>query len=117
MENIQNFIVKTKEKEWLPLIESGIHYKGLSVMSLRFNKIQDRSDTILLKFESGSSYPYHNHPAGEQIFVLSGSCEIENTVLAAGDYLYTPPNYKHSVKSENGCTLLLSIPEEVEIIK
>lgn len=116
MGNIQSFIVKTQEKEWLLLIENGIQYKGVFVMSLRFNEDQNRSYTILLKFEPNASYPYHNHPAGEEIFVLSGSCEIENAILTSGDYLYTPPNYKHAVKSENGCILLISIPEEVEII-
>jgi len=116
MGNIKNFIVKTQEKEWLPLNENGIHYKGVFVMSLRFSEKQNRSNTILLKFGPGASYPYHNHPAGEEIFVLSGSCEIENSVLTEGDYLYTPPNCRHSVKSENGCIMLISIPEEVEII-
>ncbi len=117
MEDIRKFIVRTSEKEWLPLIENGTHYKGVFVMSLRYNEEQKRSNTILLKFEPGSSYPYHNHPAGEELFVLTGSCEIVNTILVAGDYLHTPPNYKHSVKSENGCTLLLCVPEEVELIK
>ena len=116
MKNIREFIVKTKAKEWQPLVENGVHYKGLYVMSLRFNEMQNRSDRIMLKFEPGASYPYHNHPAGEEIFVLSGSCEIANTILEAEDYLYTPPNYKHSVKSEDGCTLLLCIPEEVELM-
>jgi quercetin dioxygenase-like cupin family protein len=117
MKDIREFIVKTKSKEWSPLIENGIHYEGLFVMSLRYNEAQKRSDRILLKFEPGASYPYHNHPAGEEIFVLRGSCEIANTILNAEDYLYTPPDYKHSVKSENGCTLLLAIPEEVELIR
>lgn len=114
--HIDDFIVKSHQKSWEPLIENGIRYPGVFVKSLRFNKRQNRSDTILLKFEPGASYPYHNHPAGEQIFVLNGSCEIEHTLLTEGDYLYTPPDYKHAVKSANGCVLLLSIPAEVEII-
>ena len=117
MGNIHDFIVKTNDREWSALIENGFHYKGVFVMSLRYDKKQNRSNTILLKFEAGTSYPYHNHPAGEELFVLHGSCEIEGAMLTAGDYLYTPPGFKHSVKSAAGCTLLLSIPEEVEIIK
>jgi quercetin dioxygenase-like cupin family protein len=74
------------------------------------------STTILLKFEPGSSYPYHNHPGGEEIFVLDGRVTIEGAELATGDYLYTPPGYKHAVRSEEDCTLLLMIPEEVEIL-
>jgi len=48
--------------------------------------------------------------------ILEGDAIIEGEKLSAGDYLYTPPNFKHSVKSENGCVLLLVIPEEVEIL-
>ncbi len=114
--DIQDFIVKSPQKEWLPLVEKGIDYKGIFVKSLRFDPEKQRSTTILLKFEAGASYPYHNHPAGEEIFVLEGSCEIEGATLVAGDYLYTPPQYKHAVKSRIGCTLFFMIPEEVEIL-
>ncbi|HXL56306.1 MAG TPA: cupin domain-containing protein, partial [Chitinophagaceae bacterium] len=50
-----------------------IHYKGVSVISLKFDEATQRSITILLKFEPGASYPYHNHPGGEEIFVLQGA--------------------------------------------
>ena len=114
---IQNYIVKTNQQEWHPLIEKGIHYKGVYVKSLRFDENKKRSTTILLKFEAGASYPYHNHPAGEEILVMQGACLIEGAVLTEGDYLHTPPGFKHSVTaSENGCTLLLVVPEEVEIL-
>lgn len=82
--------------------------------SLRFDKQQQRSTTILLRFEPGSSYPYHNHPSGEEIFVLQGTCEIENSILIEGDYLFTPQGFKHAVRSVSGCALLIVIPEEVE---
>ena len=74
------------------------------------------STTILLKFEPGSSYPYHNHPGGEEIFVMEGKVVIEGAELAAGDYLYTPPGYRHAVQTDTGAVLMLVIPEEVEIL-
>jgi anti-sigma factor ChrR (cupin superfamily) len=114
--DINNYIVRNSQKEWQPLIEKEIHYEGISVISLRFDETKQRSTTILLKFDPGASYPYHNHPGGEQIFVLTGEVIIENTTLAQGDYLYTPENFKHSVTTRTGCTLLLVIPEEVEIL-
>ena len=113
--DINNYIVRNNQ-EWKPLIENEIHYKGVWVKSLLFNQEKGRPTSILLKFEPGSSYPYHNHPAGEEIFVVDGEAILENTTLQGGDYLYTPPNFKHSVRSESGCTLLLVIPEEVEIL-
>ncbi|MEX0662384.1 MAG: cupin domain-containing protein [Balneolaceae bacterium] len=113
---IEDYIVDTNQLDWQPLVEKGIHYEGVFVKSLLYNEEKKRSTTILLKFEAGASYPYHNHPAGEEFFVLEGSCTLDGTTLTAGNYLYTPPNFKHSVTSQNGCTLFFMIPEEVEIL-
>jgi quercetin dioxygenase-like cupin family protein len=113
---MEDYISRTNNKDWEPLKESGVDTAGLFVKSLRFDQQKQRSPAILLKFEPGASYPYHNHPSGEEIFVLKGSCRINEAMLKEGDYLYTPPGYKHSVKSENGCEMLLIIPAEVEIL-
>lgn len=113
---IEDYIVNTNTQEWQPLIEKGIHYKGIFVKSLHFDEEKQRSTTILLKFEEGASYPYHNHPGGEELFVMTGEAIIEGATLRAGDYLFTPANFRHSVKSEKGCTILFNIPEEVEIL-
>jgi quercetin dioxygenase-like cupin family protein len=86
------------------------------VKILRIDPVTGRAPSFLLRFEPGASYPYHNHPAGEELFVLSGSCVIEGTTLEAGDFLYTPPGSKHAVRTESGCTLLFQVPEEVEIL-
>lgn len=114
--NIQDFIVPSGTGQWLPLVEQGIAYPGIWVKALRYDAQKHRSPTILLRFEPGASYPYHNHPAGEELFVLEGGCRIEGAALTAGDYLYTPPQYKHAVHSDTGCTLLFVVPEEVEIL-
>jgi quercetin dioxygenase-like cupin family protein len=114
--DINNYIVRSNQKDWQPLIEKGINYEGISVISLHYDEEKERSTTILLKFEPGAKYPYHNHPAGEEIYVISGDAILENVTLSQGDYLYTPPNFKHSVTTINGCTMLFIIPEEVEIL-
>jgi quercetin dioxygenase-like cupin family protein len=114
--DINDYVVKSNKKEWQPLIEKGVHYKGISVISLHYDVVKERSTTILLKFEPGATYPYHNHPAGEEIYVLSGEAILENMTLTEGDYLYTPPNFKHSVTTKTGCTMLFVVPAEVEIL-
>lgn len=114
--NIQNYIAKTASIPWKPLAETGIDTSGISVKILRYDEEQKRPPSILLKFDAGSSYPYHNHPGGEELFVMEGSCFVNDTLLNQGDYLYTPPGFKHGVKSENGCVIMLIIPEEVEIL-
>ena len=114
--NIENYISRTSLMNWNALKEEGIDTAGIFVKILRFDEKQQRPPTIILKFEAGAKYPYHNHPGGEEIFIIDGSCIIGDTTLKKGDYLYTPPDFKHAVKTDTGCTLLLVIPEEVEIM-
>ena len=95
--------------------EPGI--SGIFVKVLRYDNATRRAPTILLKFEAGASYPAHNHPGGEEIFVLDGEIRVGGDRLRAGDYLFTAPDNKHAVHSETGCTILVNIPEEVEILK
>jgi quercetin dioxygenase-like cupin family protein len=115
--NINDYVVRNNQKQWQPLIEKGIHYEGISVISLHYDEEKQRSTTILLKFEPGATYPYHNHSAGEEIFVLEGEAILEHMKLSQGDYLYTPPGFKHSVTTKTGCVMLFVIPEEVEILE
>jgi quercetin dioxygenase-like cupin family protein len=109
-------LVQTASMQWTPLVERGVDTEGISVKPLRTEPATGRAPSFVLRFEPGAKYPYHDHPAGEELFVLSGSCVIEGTVLEAGDYLYTPPGSKHSVRTDTGCTLLFSVPEEVVIL-
>ncbi len=108
-----NQLVRTDQIDWHPLEEPGV--VGVSVKTLRFDPVAKRAPTILLKFEAGATYPAHNHPGGEEIFVLSGDLRLGKDHLHAGDYLYTAPNNKHAVRSEGGCVVLVSVPLEVEV--
>lgn len=114
--DINHYITRSNVTAWESLTEEGVNTLGIWVKTLRFDEEQQRPVTFLLRFDAGASYPYHNHPSGEELLVLEGSCTIENTLLQAGDYLYTPPGFKHAVKSETGCTLLFIVPQEVEIL-
>lgn len=110
-------ITKTSEINWKPLVEEGIKTDGIFVKTLYFNEMVNRPITFLLKFEAGSSYPLHSHPAGEEIYVLEGEVRSGKDELKKGDYLYMPPGSTHSVFSKTGCTLLFRVPEEVVILK
>ena len=114
--NISAIHIKSNEVEWKPLIEDGIKTEGIFIKVLRYDEQTKRSPTIILKFEPGATYPAHNHPAGEEVFVLEGEVKFGNNNLLKGDYLYTPPDGKHAVRSKTGCIMLLNIPEEVEIL-
>jgi hypothetical protein len=81
-------LVRTANLEWTPLVESGVDTRGIYVKCLRRDEATGRAPIFLLRFDPGAKYPYHNHPAGEELFVLAGSCIIEGATLGAGDYLY-----------------------------
>lgn len=67
-------LVKTASMQWKPLVESGVDTEGIPVKPLRTEPATGRAPSFVLRFEPGAKYPYHNHPAGEELFVLSGSC-------------------------------------------
>lgn len=98
-----------------PLSESNAE-EGIFVKVLQFNKQTKRAPTFLLKFDAGATYPAHNHPAREEIFVIGGDIYLGKDHLQAGDYLYTIPNGKYTVRSENGCVVLVKTLEAVEIL-
>ncbi len=110
-----NQLTKSGEIEWQPLNEENA--TGVFIKSLMFDEMENRSPTILLKFAAGATYPLHNHPCGEEIFVLEGDIKLGKDELFAGDYLYTAVNNKHRVSTKNGCVIFLKAPCEVEIIK
>jgi len=109
-------ITKSSQVNWKPLVEEGIKTDGIFVKALRFDEAAQRSPTFLLKFEAGASYPNHDHPAGEEVYVMEGEVRFGATLLHAGDYLFTPPGAKHSVYSEKGCVMLFVVPQEVKIL-
>ncbi len=111
----QNQLVKTSEIEWKPLGEE--NSDGVFIKPLLFDEATGRAPTFLLKFEPGASYPLHNHPAGEEVFVLEGAVKFGKDELKTGDYLFTAPGNKHRVSTKAGCVLLVKVPQAVEIIE
>ena len=102
--------------EWAPLVEDGVRTEGILVKALRVDDATKRAPTFMLRFAPGASYPNHNHPGGEEVYVLEGEVRFGPNQLNAGDYLYTPPGATHSVFSRTGCVMLFVVPEEVEIL-
>ena len=109
-------VTRTKSQDWIPLREEGVKTDGILVKVLRFDEEAGRPPSFMLKFEPGASYPNHNHPAGEEVFILEGEVRFGPIQLSQCDYLYTPPNGTHSVYSRTGCVMLFAVPEEVEIL-
>jgi len=113
-----NQLVKSNETEWSSLAEIyEADVPGVCVKSLLFDEDTQRSPTILLKFDAGAKYALHDHPAGEEIYVLEGDIQVGKDHLYAGDYLYTAPGNLHAVRSEKGCVVFLKAPEATVFVE
>ena len=61
----------------------------------------------LVRLAPGASVADHDHPGGEEVFVLSGGIEDEHGAYEAGSWVRYPAGSRHALHSENGCTLYL----------
>ena len=103
-------VVRTAGGTWKPSAVPGV-----SVQVLRRDRATGES-TSLVRIEPGARIPAHNHPAGEEIFVLEGDFTVGSHRLTGGDYLYTPPNEKHAASTEGGCVVMVTLPRPVEFL-
>ena len=88
---------------------------GVAIRVLRRDTATGGS-TSVLRFEAGARFPVHDHPGGEEVYVLEGDLHVGPDHLRAGDYLYTPPGGRHAAWSEGGCLFLVPVPQPVVIL-
>ena len=69
---------------------------------------------VLLRFEPGTRYGAHRHPAGEEYLVLEGSLEDGGRTYGKGTYVRHAPGSAHEPSSESGCLLFVSLPRPIE---
>src|SRR5262245_41625025 len=106
---VSAIFARSDEVEW-EHTASGV--AGVSRKVLRYDQ-ETGALAILLKFEAGASYPLHNHLGDEEIYLLEGDVRVGKHELKPGDYLYTPPEGKHAVSSQNGCLAFLRVSRPV----
>ena len=109
-ERAPSTVVRRDAADWRPTKTDGV-----AVKVLRSDKTTGES-SFLLKLEAGARVPAHDHPGGEELYVLDGDFQVGRDRLGAGDYLYTPPNVVHAASSERGCLVLVMLPQPVRIV-
>ncbi len=65
--------------------------------------------TSIVRYEPRSSFPAHDHPDGEEIFVLDGVFSDEHGDWPAGTYLLNPEGFRHAPFSTPGCLLFVKL--------
>lgn len=77
--------------------------------------------TSLVRYAAGSSFPFHHHPGGEEILVLSGAFSEGHDHYPAGWYLRSPPGSGHQPYSREGALIFVKLwqmaPDEHEAVR
>lgn len=63
--------------------------------------------TVLLRFEPGATAARHQHPLGEQFFVVEGSLVDACGTYDAGTFVNYPPGSIHQPTSPDGALVLV----------
>jgi anti-sigma factor ChrR (cupin superfamily) len=65
--------------------------------------------TSVVRYDAGSTFHAHDHPDGEEIFVLEGVFSDERGDWPAGTYLLNPEGFRHAPFSRPGCVLFVKL--------
>jgi len=105
-----DLLAKSRESELWPLLREGVRI-------LLLEESADGNDrTALLRYEPGATVPEHLHRGRETIYVLEGSQEDHTGVHIAGTWLSNPPGTRHSIRSPDGCLVLIHWSRPVEFV-
>ena len=88
-------------------------YAGIQMCGLRRN--DQGGGTVLLKITQGARFPLHDHPGGEEVYVIYGRAVGGGVTVNTGDYLWTPPHGTHDLQAEEDTLLFVSAPMGIRL--
>jgi anti-sigma factor ChrR (cupin superfamily) len=74
-------------------------------------RAEDGIVTSIVRYDAGSEFRTHQHPDGEEIFVLDGVLSSEHGDYPAGTYLLNPESTRHAPFSREGCVLFVKLQQ------
>ncbi len=94
--------------DWI-VVGSGVYLAPL-------HEIEEGAGTAFLRFDQGAVSHMHRHPAGEEMYVISGRLKVGDVVIGAGDYLRTPAGVVHEARALEDSVALIIVPEPLEFL-
>jgi anti-sigma factor ChrR (cupin superfamily) len=101
----QRVVINTATMAWQASPSAGVWRKRLELAG----GIESGRVTSLVRYDPGSTFSTHEHPDGEEIFVLDGTFSDEFGDYAAGSYLLNPTGFRHAPFSRTGCTIFVKL--------
>ena len=90
---------------WMPSPSGTVWRKRLH----RVGPAESGQVTSIVRYEPGAHFPAHDHPGGEEIFVLEGVFSDEQGDWPAGTFLLNPEGFRHAPFSREGCLLFVKL--------
>ena len=88
---------------------------GIEMSVLRANDTGGGS--IVLRIAAGARFPIHDHPGGEEVFVVAGDVTLGGLRARVGDYVWTPPNETHDLVANEDSVLFVTSSEGIELLE
>jgi quercetin dioxygenase-like cupin family protein len=66
--------------------------------------------TVFARMRAGAHAQLHDHPGGEETYLISGKLRVGERCLETGDYLWTPPGVAHDAYAEEDTEFFLVLP-------
>ncbi|SES92149.1 cupin domain-containing protein [Thalassotalea agarivorans] len=104
MDFSKQVVIDSNLLEWQSSPASGVERKLLAR-----EHAESGHATSIVRYMPGASFSRHEHPFGEEIFVLDGVFSDETGDYGAGTYIRNPPGTGHAPFSEHGCTLFVKL--------
>lgn len=92
--------VQPQAMDWQPS-----QFEGVDIKVLYEDKARGEM-TCLLRWQPGTTLPFHKHPEIEQSYVISGSFSDHDGICRAGEFVYRHPGSMHETHSAEGCVIL-----------
>ncbi len=72
--------------------------------------------TLLLRFAKGATYPAHEHPGGEEYYMLDGDLRDGGRTYGRNAYVFHPPGSVHAPSSPGGAEILVLLPQAIRLV-
>jgi anti-sigma factor ChrR (cupin superfamily) len=97
--------VDTAHMEWSPSPSPSVWRKRLHLVG----GAESGQVTSVVRYDAHSRFPEHDHPEGEEIFVLEGVFSDHRGDHGPGSYLLNPEGHRHAPWSDPGCVIFVKL--------
>lgn len=98
-------VMDTRETNWTASPSGTVMRKRLHLVGAP----ESGQVTSFVRYLPGSSFPEHDHPEGEEIFVVKGTFSDHLGDAHEGTHLLNPEGFRHAPFSEPGCLILVKL--------